>query len=133
MPRRNDPDLTPAARPDAVPRLTIVYGSQTGNGKRIAERLGRAAEAAGLAARVYASGLYPLKDLPKERLLVVVVSTQGDGDPPDDARALVEFIASKRAPKLPTLQYAVLGLGDSSYPQFCAIGRRSAGSNWLPL
>jgi sulfite reductase (NADPH) flavoprotein alpha-component len=114
----------PAARPEAAARLTIVYGSQTGNGKRIAERLGRAAEAAGLAARVYASGSYPLKDLAKERLLVVVVSTQGDGDPPDDARGFIEFIASRRAPKLEQLSYSVLALGDSSYPKFCETGRQ---------
>ena len=54
----------------------------------------------------------------------IVISTQGDGDPPDDARGFVDFIAGKRAPQLPELQYAVLGLGDSSYPQFCAIGRK---------
>src|SRR4051812_14054664 len=106
------PLAIPAARPEATGRLTIVYGSQTGNSKRIAERLGRAAEAAGLAARVYASGNYPLKDIGKERLLVVVVSTQGDGDPPDDARGFMEFIASRRAPKLDQLSYSVLALGD---------------------
>ena len=115
---------TPAARPESAPRLTIVYGSQTGNGKRIAERLGRAAEAAGLAARVYSSGNYPIKDLPRERLLVVVVSTQGDGDPPDDARGFLEFLASRRAPKLEQLSYSVLALGDSSYPKFCETGRQ---------
>jgi sulfite reductase (NADPH) flavoprotein alpha-component len=114
----------PAARPEAAARLTIVYGSQTGNGKRIAERLGRAAEAAGIAARVYSSVNYPLKDLPKERLLVVVVSTQGDGDPPDDARGFLEFLASRRAPRLEQLSYSVLALGDSSYPKFCETGKQ---------
>jgi len=114
----------PAARPEASGRLTIVYGSQTGNGKRIAERLGRAAEAAGLATRVYASGNYPIKDLARERLLVVVVSTQGDGDPPDDARGFIEFLASRRASKLEHLTYSVLALGDSSYPKFCETGRQ---------
>jgi sulfite reductase (NADPH) flavoprotein alpha-component len=118
------PAVVPAARPEATGRLTIVYGSQTGNGKRIAERLGRAAEAAGLSARVYASGNYPLKDLAKERLLVVVVSTQGDGDPPDDARGFIEFISSRRAPKLEQLSYSVLALGDSSYPKYCETGRQ---------
>jgi sulfite reductase (NADPH) flavoprotein alpha-component len=87
---------TPAARAEAAARLAIVYGSQTGNGKRIALRLGRAAEAAGLAVRVYAARDYPLKDLAKERLLTVVVSTHGDGDPPDDARGFVEHLAGKR-------------------------------------
>jgi sulfite reductase (NADPH) flavoprotein alpha-component len=118
------PATAPVARPEAAGRLTIVYGSQTGNSKRIAERLGRAAEAAGLAARVYASGNYPLKDLAKERLLTVVVSTQGDGDPPDDARGFIEFIASRRAPKLDQLSFSVLALGDSSYPKYCETGRQ---------
>jgi sulfite reductase (NADPH) flavoprotein alpha-component len=118
------PAPAPTSRQESAPRLTIVYGSQTGNGKRIAERLGRAAEAAGLAARVYSSASYPLKDLPKERLLVVVVSTQGDGDPPDDARGFMEFLASRRAPKLEQLSYSVLALGDSSYPKFCETGKQ---------
>ena len=114
----------PAARAEPTARVTIVYGSQTGNSKRIAEKLGRAAEAAGLAARVYAASNYPVKDLAKERLLVTVISTQGDGDPPDDARGLMEFLLSRRAPKLEQLSYSVLALGDSSYPKFCETGKQ---------
>lgn len=113
-----------APRNDASARLAVVYGSQTGNGRRIAERLGRAAEAAGLAVRVYAVRDYPLKDLAKERLLTVVISTHGDGDPPDDARGFVEHLAGKRAPQLDSLAYTVLALGDSSYPKFCETGRQ---------
>ena len=118
------PAAAPGARAETTARLTIVYGSQTGNSKRIAERLGRAAEAAGLAVRVYASGNYPLKDLARERMLVVVVSTQGDGDPPDDARGFMEYIASRRAPRLEQLSFSVLALGDSSYPKYCETGRQ---------
>jgi len=114
----------PAARAEPTARVTIVYGSQTGNSKRIAEKLGRAAEAAGLAARVYAASNYPVKDLAKERMLVTVISTQGDGDPPDDARGLMEFLLSRRAPKLEQLSYSVLALGDSSYPKFCETGKQ---------
>lgn len=113
-----------AVRAEPTARVTVVYGSQTGNSKRIAERLGRAAEAAGLAARVYAASNYPVKDLAKERLLVTVISTQGDGDPPDDARGLIEFLQSRRAPKLEQLSYSVLALGDSSYPKFCETGKQ---------
>jgi sulfite reductase (NADPH) flavoprotein alpha-component len=116
----------PAAAPQAgaAARLAVVYGSQTGNGRRIAERLGRAAEAAGLAVRVYAARDYPLRDLAQERLLTVVMSTHGDGDPPDDARGFLEHISGRRAPQLPQLRYAVLALGDSSYPKFCETGRQ---------
>jgi sulfite reductase (NADPH) flavoprotein alpha-component len=130
VPAAANAELVPPALPAAAPRaeasarLAIVYGSQTGNGRRIAERLGQAAEAAGLAVRVYAARDYPLQDLAKERLLTVVVSTHGDGDPPDDARGFTEHLSGKRAPQLPQLKYSVLALGDSSYPKFCETGRQ---------
>ncbi|HEY5850268.1 MAG TPA: assimilatory sulfite reductase (NADPH) flavoprotein subunit [Lysobacter sp.] len=114
----------PAAEAQAAGRLTIVYGSQTGNAKRLAEQLARQAETAGLPVRLLRADAYPTRELKDERNLYLVISTQGDGDPPDDARALVEFIAGKRVPQLKQLRYAVLGLGDSSYPQFCAIGQK---------
>jgi sulfite reductase (NADPH) flavoprotein alpha-component len=105
-------------------QLTIVYGSQTGNAKRLAERLAQQVEAAGLGVRLLRADAYQMRELKNERHLAIVISTQGDGDPPDDARGFFDFITGRRAPQLPELQYAVLALGDSSYPQFCAIGRR---------
>ena len=113
-----------AGEAQATGRLTIVYGSQTGNAKRVAEQLARQSEAAGLVVRLARADTYPLRELKDERALCLVISTQGDGDPPDDARALVDFLSGKRAPELKQLRYAVLGLGDSSYPQFCAIGQK---------
>ena len=118
------PDARAATEPAIGARVTIVYGSQTGNSKRVAEQLQRQTEGAGLAARLVRADAYPIRELAQERLLYVVISTQGDGDPPDDARSFVEFLASRRAPKLEALSFAVLGLGDSGYPQFCAIGRK---------
>lgn len=118
------PTAVPTAETQASPQLTIVYGSQTGNAKRLAEQLAQQMETAGFGVRLLRADAYPARELKNERYLVVVMSTQGDGDPPDDARGFVEFLAGKRAPRLPELHYAVLGLGDSSYPQFCAIGRR---------
>lgn len=105
-------------------RLTVVYGSQTGNAKRIAEALAAKFEGEGLPVRLLRADAYPTRELKDERFLAIVISTQGDGDPPDDARALVEFIEGKRAPQLPQLRFSVLGLGDTSYPQFCVIGQR---------
>lgn len=117
--------LEVAAAPAGAPagRATVLYASQTGNGRRVAERLARSLAMAGLAADVHSLADYPSKQLATERLVYLVASTHGDGDPPDDARAFVEFLTSRRAPRLESLAFAVLALGDSSYPKFCATGR----------
>ncbi|MDR7069628.1 sulfite reductase (NADPH) flavoprotein alpha-component [Pseudoxanthomonas japonensis] len=116
--------IAPAAGALTAQRLTIVYGSQTGNARRAAEALAQQAEASGLSVRLLRADAYPQRELASERLLYIVISTQGEGDPPDDSIGLVEFISGKRAPKLPELKYAVLGLGDSSYADFCGISQR---------
>ena len=107
----------------SVDTLTVVYGSQTGNAKRVAEGLFADAGTRGLKARLMRADAYPLNELKRETQLVVVISTQGDGDPPDDARGFVEHLLGRRAPKFDSLRFAVLGLGDSSYAKFCEIGR----------
>ena len=113
-----------AAAAITVTPVTVLYGSQTGNARRAAEALHAKLEAAGLPARLLRADAYPLRELKDERLMYIAISTQGDGDPPDDALGFVDFLSGKRAPQLPQLKYAVLALGDSSYPQFCAIGQR---------
>lgn len=114
-----------AAAPASEPGLqaTVLYGSQTGNAKRVAEKLAHDLEADGVPVRLLRADRYPTKELKDERLLYVVMSTQGDGEPPDDSIAFVEFLTGRRAPKLPQLKYGVLGLGDSSYPLFCGISQ----------
>jgi sulfite reductase (NADPH) flavoprotein alpha-component len=114
----------PVADAQTEMRLTIVYGSQTGNAKREAEALSQEAQAQGLSVRLLRADAYQVRELANERLLYVVISTQGDGDPPDDAQAFFEFISGRRAPSLKELKFAVLGLGDSSYPQFNAIAKK---------
>jgi sulfite reductase (NADPH) flavoprotein alpha-component len=115
----------PGAAPQATPQtpVTLVYGTQTGNSRLLAERLKQRLESSGVAVRVFRAGEYPTRELKNERMLYVVISTQGDGDPPDDARGFFEFVMSKRAPALNQLQFSVLSLGDSSYPKFCEVGR----------
>lgn len=108
-------------------RLTVLYGSQSGNSRRVAEQLAERVGADGLDVRLLRADAYPLHELKKERLLYVVISTHSTGDkvePPDDSRDFVEYLQGRRAPRLPGLSYAVLALGDTSYPEFCAIGRQ---------
>jgi sulfite reductase (NADPH) flavoprotein alpha-component len=107
----------------AAPSLTIISASHTGNGRKICEKLAAAVQAAGVQARVVKAGDYQPREIAKEKLLYVVISTHGDGDPPDEARAFYEYLGSKRAPQLPELQFSVLALGDTSYPKFCEAGR----------
>src|SRR5690606_12425787 len=85
------PGAPPRAEAGEGARLTILYGSQTGNARRAAEALLTQVQAAGLPARLVRADAYPTRELAGERLLYVVISTQGEGDPPDDAIGFVEF------------------------------------------
>jgi len=115
--------IAPAAAAVAAPSLTIISASHTGNGRKISEKLLAAVQALGVQARMVKAGDYQPREIAKEKLLYIVISTHGDGDPPDEARGLYEFLGTKRAPQLPELQYSVLALGDTSYPKFCEAGR----------
>lgn len=118
-----EPAASPAGEADAGLTLAILYGSQTGNGRRLAEALAESAATRGIAHRLIDMADYRERDLKRERLAVFIVSTHGEGDPPDDAEALHEFLSAERAPRLEQLSYGVLALGDSSYAQFCQTGR----------
>src|SRR5690606_30971272 len=100
---RAAPPVAAVAGVNAAKQLTIVYGSQTGNAKRVAESLAERAGGLGLSARLLRADRYPTRELKDEDLLYIVMSTQGDGEPPDDSLAFVEFLSSRRAPKLPQL------------------------------
>jgi sulfite reductase (NADPH) flavoprotein alpha-component len=117
------PGTAPVAADEAAPRLTILYGSQTGNGRSVAAGLAAEAEARGIACELVSMADYPSARLKKEQLLAIVVSTHGEGDPPDDATELHRFLTGRRLPSLASLSYTVLALGDSSYENFCQTGR----------
>jgi sulfite reductase (NADPH) flavoprotein alpha-component len=107
----------------SVPTLTILYGSQTGNSKGVANNYKASALEQGYQANVVSMSDYKPRQLKNETHLVVIVSTHGEGDAPDDAVELFEFLASKKAPRVPNLKFAVVGLGDTSYEFFCQTGK----------
>ena len=115
-------EVSAAASASPSETATILYGSQTGNGKAVAERLAAAAKARGLAAEVFAMDRYKTARLKKEKFLFLIVSTHGEGEPPDSAAGFFRFLESARAPKL-SAAYSLLALGDSSYEKFCQAGR----------
>ncbi len=103
--------------------LTILYGSQTGNAKGVAKSLADKATAQGLTVDFKSMGEFKPKSIKNVTHLLIVASTNGEGEAPDDAVALHEFLSSKKAPRLEHLQYSVLALGDTSYEFFCQTGK----------
>jgi sulfite reductase (NADPH) flavoprotein alpha-component len=104
-------------------KLTIIFASQTGNAKGVAESLEQEAKAQGIDVALFDASDYKGKNLAKETHVIIVASTNGEGEAPDNAIELHEFLQSKKAPKLPNLKYGVIGLGDSSYEFFCQTGK----------
>jgi sulfite reductase (NADPH) flavoprotein alpha-component len=114
----------PAVIASAAPTiLTILYGSQTGNAKGVAKSLAAQASAQGLSVEVKSMGEIKPKAIKNITHLLIVASTNGEGEAPDDAIALHEFLFSKKAPRLDHLYYSVLALGDTSYELFCQTGK----------
>ncbi|EKK5243161.1 NADPH-dependent assimilatory sulfite reductase flavoprotein subunit [Cronobacter sakazakii] len=103
--------------------ITLISASQTGNARRVAEALRDDLLAVQLNVNLVNAGDYKFKQIAQEKLLIVVASTQGEGDPPEEAVALHKFLLSKKAPKLDGTAFAVFGLGDTSYEHFCQAGK----------
>lgn len=114
----SDVSVPPASR-----EVTVLYGSQTGNSSGLSKKLAKKLEEQGLQVTLSAMGDFKPNGLKKIENLLIVVSTHGEGEPPDNAIPLHEFLNSKRAPKLDGLKYSVLALGDTSYEFFCQTGK----------
>lgn len=103
--------------------VTILYGSQTGNARGLAKKSAQTLEAKGYQVTVSAMSDFKANNLKKLQNLLIIASTHGEGEPPDNAISFHEFLNSKRAPKLDELHFSVLALGDSSYEFFCQTGK----------
>lgn len=104
-------------------RVLVLSASQTGNARGVAESLYAKLKNAGVEAVLSSAGDFKSKTLPDEDIVLLVTSTQGEGEPPEEALPLYKFVFGKKAPDLGKLTFAVLGLGDSSYPNFCQAGK----------
>lgn len=111
------------AAPDVPKEVTVLFGSQTGNAQGLAKKLSQQLTVQGFDVTLSSMGDYKTNNLKKVRNLFILASTQGEGDPPDNAIPFYEFLNSKRAPQLPETKFAVLGLGDTSYEFFCQTGK----------
>ncbi|EAX3765445.1 NADPH-dependent assimilatory sulfite reductase flavoprotein subunit [Salmonella enterica] len=121
-PRSGAVAVTPAPE-GKMPGVTLISASQTGNARRVAEALRDDLLAANLNVTLVNAGDYKFKQIASEKRLVIVTSTQGEGEPPEEAVALHKFLFSKKAPKLENTAFAVFSLGDTSYEFFCQAGK----------
>lgn len=113
----------PSAAPAATKEITILYGSQSGNGQGLSKKAAKLLEESGFQVTLSSMSDFKTNQLKRVERLLIVVSTHGEGDPPDNAISFHEFLHSKRAPKLDGLKFSVLSLGDSSYEQYCKTGK----------
>src|SRR5260221_2040706 len=111
--------LPPAA--PAVNKITIAYGTETGNSKKLASDFAAKAKKKGINAKLVGLEQYRLNDLAKEEYFFTVISTQGDGEPPAAAKKFYDHIHQSGL-KLEQLKYGVLALGDTAYPLFLKPG-----------
>ncbi len=117
----------PPHQGDAAPAataVTILYGSETGNSAGLARDFASRLQASGINARAGDMDSYKVRALKDERVLLIITSTHGEGDPPQSALNFFEFIEGRKAPKLAGVQFSVLALGDSTYEKYCEAGKR---------
>src|ERR671918_814294 len=122
------PAAMPAAAPAAEPRkkipLTVLYGTDSGNAEGVAADAKKAAAKSGFAARLVDMADTEPAEMAKTEHLLVITSTWGEGDPPERAAAFYHALMADDAPRFEGVRYSVLALGDSSYVNFCEIGKR---------
>ncbi len=118
-----DRQILPDGDVDIVTKTLLIYASQTGNAKKVAESLSKALAQSSIPVELIDVAELKYKNLLNYKVILLVTSTHGEGEAPDDAIEFLEYVNSKRAPELKNTQHAILGLGDSSYEFYCQTGK----------
>ncbi len=116
--------ITPELSAPPKERVPVLFGSQSGNAGELAEEFSGKLIAAGFDAPVIDMEDFEEIDFSKEKTVLIVTSTWGEGDPPDNAVAFWEWLSASDCPRMEHLKYAVCGLGDSNYLNFCATAKK---------
>ncbi|MEO1723010.1 MAG: sulfite reductase flavoprotein subunit alpha [Pseudomonadota bacterium] len=116
-------DTAPAGDAVAAKPIDILFGTQTGNAEEVANEAAALAKSRGFRPRVADLDIVDMEQLAASENLIVVVSTYGEGEMPDNAQLFWDALSASTAPRLEQLNYGVLALGDTSYEHFCQAGK----------
>ncbi len=114
-------DLVGAGGAPEIP-VTILVGSQTGNSESVAKKLAKAMSKLNFVPEVVDMGSYDKAKLTQEQNVLIITSTYGDGEPPDNAADLHSYLLGEEVPNLENINFSILALGDTEYPDFCKCG-----------